>query len=93
MGKKKKELGDVNPIAYIVLTILMAVLGLLAIYIAIAGCVDAVFFIMSGSLKGFLLYWLEKYKEELIISVVLSLIIFISFKAMGLVSHDDIFKD
>ncbi|MBR6289406.1 MAG: hypothetical protein IKR19_08725 [Acholeplasmatales bacterium] len=87
----KKKIDDTHPVAYIILCVLIAALAVLAFYIAIAGSIDAVIYIIGNGISGFLLFWIIKYKVVLIISLILSLAILLLFRKYGFI-NDETFK-
>ena len=78
-----------NPLVYIILSICITGLAILALYIAVAGSIDAVWYIFSNGVSGFFMYWLMKYKYILITSVLLSLLILLLFRIFGFISDED----
>jgi hypothetical protein len=78
-----------NPLVYIILTICITGLAIIALYIAVAGSIDAILYIFGNGISGFFMFWLMKYKYILIASVVLSLIILLLFRIFGFISDED----
>lgn len=92
--RKMKKNKDENTIPYILMTLAMGILGLLAVYIAFAGMFEFIEYIFSGSgnIIEFLIEYFVKYKIPLIISAILGFGLLGAFHHYGFIS-DETFKD